>query len=83
VPPGTGKIVRVEWDFLGVGDYPPTATGHLTHISPVLNGLQATYPFPRAGTYFPVVRVTSQRNGDTSTPYDLIMNLAEVQVVVH
>jgi hypothetical protein len=81
VPPGTGKIVRVEWDFLGVGNYHVTA--QLSHISPVLNNLQATYTFTQPGTYFPVVRVTSQRNGDTSTPYELIMNLARVRVVVH
>jgi hypothetical protein len=81
VPPGTGKIVWVEWDFLGVGNYPVTA--QLSHISPVLNNLQASYAFTQPGTYFPVVRVTSQRNGDTNTPYELIMNLARVRVVVH
>ena len=25
VPPGGGKVVAAEWDFLGVGDYPVAA----------------------------------------------------------
>jgi hypothetical protein len=81
VPPGAGKIVRVEWDFLGAGNYPVTA--HLNHIGPVEKNLQARHTFTQPGTYFPVVRVSSQRNGDTSTPYGLIQNLARVRVVVH
>jgi hypothetical protein len=80
VPPGTGKIVRVEWDFEGVGSY--TVASPLTQIGPVLN-LDATHTFTQPGTYFPVVRVSSQRNGDTSTQYGLIQNLARVRVVVH
>jgi hypothetical protein len=80
VPPGTGKIVQVEWDFEGVGSF--AVPSPLTQIGPVLN-LDATHTFTQPGTYFPVVRVTSQRDGDTSTPYSLIQNLARVRVVVH
>jgi hypothetical protein len=80
VPPGTGKIVQVEWDFQGVGSF--GVSSPLSHIGPVLN-LHATYTFTNSGTYFPVVRVSSQRNGDTSTQYGLIQNLARVRVVVH
>jgi hypothetical protein len=70
----------VEWDFQGTSNYPVSSA--LTHIGPVVN-LNATYTFSQPGTYFPVVRVTSQRNGDPNTPYGLIQNLAGVQVVVH
>jgi hypothetical protein len=41
-----------------------------------------THTYPEPGTYFPVVRVTSQREGDRDTPYGLIQNLARVRVVV-
>ena len=27
VPPGTGKIVKVEWDFEGTGTYPTATRG--------------------------------------------------------
>ncbi len=79
VPPGTGDIVKVEWDFQGTGTFSST---QLNHISPVVH-LHATYTFTQPGTYFPVVRVTSQRNGDTTTPFGLIQNLASVRIVVH
>jgi hypothetical protein len=80
VPPGTGKIVSVQWDFLGDGTYPDSTP--LTHIGPVVN-LRTSYTFTQPGTYFVTVRVASQRNGDTNTPYGLIQNLAQVRVVVH
>jgi hypothetical protein len=80
VPPGTGQIVKVEWDFLGADSYP--VSSGLTHIGPVVN-VNATYTFTQPGTYFSTVRVASQRNGDTTTPYGLIQNLARVRVVVH
>lgn len=80
VPPGTGKIVRVQWDFEGAGTF--DVNSPLTHIGPVVN-LDETYTFTQPGTYFPVVRVMSQRNGDTTTPYGLIQNLAGVRIVVH
>jgi hypothetical protein len=79
VPSGTGRLVAAEWDFAGVGDYPDQAriprgesTLHLT----------ATHTFSEPGTYFPVIRVTSQREGDRDTPYGRIQNLGRVRVVV-
>ena len=79
-PPGTGAIVNVQWDFEGTGTF--DVTSPLSHIGPEVN-LQETYTFTQPGTYFPVVRVTSQRNGDTTTPFGLIQNLAAVRIVVH
>jgi hypothetical protein len=70
-PPGTGKVVATEWDFDGTGTFEAPGTSlHRTH----------TYTTP--GTYFAVVRVTSQRTGDRRTPYTQIQNLARVRVVV-
>ena len=79
VPPNTGEVVAAEWDFLGVGDYPtaeplrdPSATVTLTR----------TFSFSQPGTYFPVLRATSQREGDPDTPYGRIRNLGRARVVV-
>jgi len=44
--------------------------------------LKATYSFSQPGTYFPVLRATSQREGDPKTPYARIQNLGRVRVVV-
>ena len=57
VPPGTGKIVSAEWDFDGAGKYPVK--------SAIMPGakvtLSTTHSFPKPGTYFPALRVSSER----------------------
>lgn len=79
VPPGTGKIVKVEWDYLGnSGRFPVGAV--LDAPAPRIS-LDGRYTFTAPGTYFPVVRVTAQR--EVGTPqYGLVQNLASVRVVV-
>jgi hypothetical protein len=79
VPPGAGKVVAVEWDFEGLGDYPiiqqfdtPQAT----------LSVSITHSFARPGTYFPVVRATSQREGNGHTMYGRVQNIGRARVVV-
>jgi hypothetical protein len=79
VPPGAGKVVAAEWDFKGEGNFPDAA--HIGHIRPAVH-LWATYTFSEPGTYFPVLRATSQREGDPDTPWARIENLDRVRVVV-
>jgi hypothetical protein len=79
VPPGAGKIVSAEWDFEGAGTFPvkaklPAPRAALT--------LDASHSFARPGTYFPALRVASERHGDTGSPYARIVNLGRVRVVV-
>jgi hypothetical protein len=79
VPPNAGKVVSAEWDFEGLGNYP---LAEKLSIPQSLVQLSATHLFSRPGTYFPVLRATSQRQGDMQTPYCRIQNLARVRVVV-
>jgi len=79
VPPGAGKVVAAEWDFEGVGSYPEKAP--IDTPKPLVS-LSAAFVFAKPGTYFPVLRATSQRQGDMNTPYCRIQNLARVRVVV-
>jgi hypothetical protein len=44
--------------------------------------VKATHSFSKPGSYFPVLRASSQREGDTKTPYTRVQNLARVRVVV-
>ena len=44
--------------------------------------INAAYTFTKTGTYFPVLLVASQRDGDTKTPFTRIYNLARVRGVV-
>lgn len=78
-PPMAGQIVNVEWDFEGVGSF--TKGKRTIRIDDEVS-LNEKYIFKKPGTYFPVVRVTSQRNGDPGTPFGQIQNLASVRVVV-
>jgi hypothetical protein len=79
VPPGAGSIVKVEWDLQGNGTFTSVPQ---SHVGPTVVSSQ-TDTFNTPGTYFPVVRVTSQANGDPSTPFGLVQNLGSERVVVH
>jgi hypothetical protein len=79
VPPGAGKVVAAEWDFEGVGSYPIDAR---IDTPEALISLSATFVFAKAGTYFPVLRATSQRQGDKKTLYGRIQNIGRARVVV-
>jgi hypothetical protein len=80
VPPGMGKIVSAEWDFDGQGSYPQaTEAGQLGKSK---LQLQSRHTFTKPGTYFPALRVASQRNGDFNAPFARVQNVARVRVVV-
>ncbi len=80
VPAGTGFLVAAEWDFEGGGDFP--VQGGRMDGSAERATLTTTYAFDRAGTYFPALRVTSQRRGAGATPFTRVQNLGRVRVVV-
>jgi len=78
VPEGTGVIVTVEWDFDGAGSFPVADS-----IAPAEEVVvQRQFSFAEPGRYFPTVRVAAHRNGDRTSPYARVQNLARVRVVV-
>ena len=79
LPPDTGEIVRVEWDFESTGEYLDETALDAASVD---IDLCETHAFDTPGTYFAVVRVTAQRDGDIDAPYGLIQNLARVRIVV-
>jgi hypothetical protein len=44
--------------------------------------LAASHAYTAPGIYFPALRVTSHRRGDTKTPHARVDNLGRVRVVV-
>ena len=78
VPPGAGRVVHTEWDFAGTGDFaakpfgPPRTTVEI----------RQTFTYTEPGTYFPVLRATAQREGDTATPFAQVGNIGRARVVV-
>jgi hypothetical protein len=79
VPPGTGAVVAAEWDFDGSGAF--AAKSEVPKDVRSLN-VSIKHRFDTPGTYFPVLRGVSQRDGDPKTPYARIANLGRVRVVV-
>jgi hypothetical protein len=79
LPPNAGQIVTAEWEFDGVGTYPVMQPVQPPQSSVSLSSM---HTFSKPGTYFPVLRATSQRQGDAQTPYGRVQNLARVRVLV-
>jgi hypothetical protein len=79
VPSGAGQVVAVEWDFEGVGNY--RVVEQISKPQPTVSS-STTHAYDKPGTYYAVLRATSQRNGDAQTPYGRIQNIARVRVVV-
>jgi hypothetical protein len=80
VPPGPGSVVSAKWDFEGLGTYQDVGvlgepTSDVVHAA-------ATHIFTKPGTYFPALRVASQRERDSRTPFARSLNLDRVRVVV-
>lgn len=79
VPAAMGKVVSADWDFEGLGTYPVAAS---LETPQERIGLSATHCYRRPGTYYAVLRATSQREGNKETPYARLQNIARVRVVV-
>ncbi|WP_338533662.1 Tat pathway signal sequence domain protein [Paenibacillus peoriae] len=79
VPSGAGKIVGTEWDFDGTGNFTASSFGSPKQSVKV----SGTFTYSNPGTYFPALRATSHREGDTNTPFAKVQNLGRVRVVVH
>jgi len=82
VPPGAGTIIAAEWDFEGNGDFPIVEPFTNEDMSYASTRITCEYRFATPGTYFPALRVTSQRMGQADNPHGRIMNLGRVRVVV-
>lgn len=84
VPENTGTIVSAAWDFDGTGHYKNIVDLKEARVSNNGSRMEftTTFTFTSKGTYFPVLRVASQRVGNPDTPFARIQNLDRVRVVV-
>jgi PKD domain len=79
VPSNAGEIIALEWDFDGVGNYP---LAERIDTPRAVVSLSVSHSFAKPGTYFSVLRATSQRRGDRLSQYGRIQNIARARVVV-
>ena len=80
VPPGTGTIISVEWDFDGTGTYPSRHEG-IDGTAAELT-VSTTHAYQRPGTYFATARVTSHRTGDVHAERCRIETIAQARIAV-
>ena len=81
VPDGAGSLTRAEWSFEGNPTYPDQGSLELWD-----NGqravIRAEYTYEEPGTYFAVIRVSSERNGNPEAYFTQVRNLERVRVIV-
>lgn len=82
VPPGAGSVVSAEWDLDGTGEFKTLAELTFVDETKAIAEVALSTEFDQPGTFFPVLRVASQREGDAETPFARVQNLARVRVVV-
>lgn len=81
VPDGAGSLTKAEWSFEGEPDYP--CQGNLELQDDGRRGvIRAEYAFEEPGTYFVVIRVSAERNGNKDALFTQVRNLERVRVVV-
>jgi hypothetical protein len=80
IPPAPGRVVSAKWDFEGVGSYSEAV--ELGDPTSEAVTVTATHTYSNPGTYFPALRVASQREGNPGTPFARSLNLGRVRVVV-
>jgi hypothetical protein len=78
-PPTAGTIVAAGWDLDASGRFDRTAAvpNRARRATVTL-----THRFDRPGTYFIGLKGVTERNGNRTSPYARIENLARVRVVV-
>ena len=79
VPPGTGTVVAVRWDFDRSGSYPFEDQVDGTAVTLTST---TTHRYDRPGTYFATALVESHRDGDVLAASRRIPNLASARIVV-
>jgi hypothetical protein len=77
-PPGGGKIVATEWDCDGDGSYTPVSVS----VPKSTLRVSSVCSYSKPGTYYPALKVTSERDGKLG-PFARVQNLDRVRVVVH
>lgn len=84
IPVSTGYLVSAAWDFDSSGEFKTQVDLSQAKFSE--DGTQVEFStahrFDQAGTYFPSLRIATQREGDSSTAFARIQNIDRVKVSV-
>lgn len=81
VPDGAGSLTCAEWSFRGEQNYPYKGILELRDHGQRAT-IRAEHVYKEPGTYFAVIRVSSERNGDKDALFTQVRNIERVRVVV-
>ncbi|MDI4646365.1 S-layer homology domain-containing protein [Cohnella hashimotonis] len=83
LPPMSGEMVSTEWDFEGNGSFTTVPAGDSAmSVGSSTYTITSAYAYAKPGTFFPSLRVTTQREGDKDTSFARVQNLGRARVVV-
>jgi hypothetical protein len=84
IPQNAGKLVYASWDFDGSGEFKNLVDLSKAKFSESGNQVEFSiyHSFEKSGTYFPSLRIATQREGDSLTPFATIQNIDRVRVTV-
>lgn len=82
VPEGTGKLEKLEWNFEGEDEFLELNPFVKVERNDEIATAVETHQFLKAGTYFPVVRVSSNRHRQKADIFQEIKHLDRMRVIV-
>ena len=82
IPEGTGSLALLEWSEKGDGTFEPLEDPENMTIEGNHITFRKSVSYDSPGTFFPSIRVSSERNGDPDSIFTLIKNLGKCRVVV-
>lgn len=77
--PEKAKFITVEWSQMGQDDF---VKGDFTRISPYQIKVKQPFVYHQSGVFFPVLRVTTQRDGAKLDYSKQVSNLDRVRLIV-
>lgn len=84
IPINTGDLVYAAWDFYGLGEFKneiDLSTAKISEDGSMVE-FSTSHSFDISGTYFPTIRIATQREGEKQSPFAKIYNLSRVKVVI-
>lgn len=83
LPDNSGELTSVEWNFEGESGHFEKDTFETLGNGGTIATVKGNHTFSRPGTYFPIIRVKSHRQGMQEDIYAQVQNLSRVRVVVN
>jgi hypothetical protein len=74
--------VSAQWDFEGLGTFPVQGELSFADEKQKCAEITAEHFYEKPGTYFPILRASSNRLGNADDIYTQVRNLSRVRVVV-